>query len=112
MIAYVVGVALPFPGFVQSLGATGVNAGGSRMFDLGWLLSFTISFVLYYAICLVWPTKNQITIREEGWGWEQCASMQTLAGTRPWSPEEPLEGSQVVETESKKGEMDVSNVAF
>ena len=82
------------------------------MFDLGWLLSFAVSFVLYYAICLVWPTKNQIMIREESLGWEETALMQTLAGTRPWSPEEPLEGSQVVETESKKGELDVSNVAL
>lgn len=110
MIAYVVGVALPFPGFVASLGAKGVNAGGQELFDLGWLLSFFVSFILYYAICRVWPTKNQIMIRQEGLGWEQNAKMQMLAGTRPWSPEGRLEeDSEVVE---KKGDLNVSNVTF
>ena len=112
VIAYVVGIALPFPGFVQSLGATGVNAGGQRLFDLGWLLSFAVSFVLYYAICLIWPTKNQRMIREEGLGWEQKAKMQTLAGSRPWSPEDRFDEKDGQVVESKKGDLDVSNVAF
>lgn len=73
IIAYVIGVALPFPGFVASLGAKGVSAGGSHLFSLGWILSFSISFVAYYAICLVWPTQNQRLIKANGLGWEAVA---------------------------------------
>lgn len=41
---------------------------------LGWLLSFTISFFLYYIICYFWPTKNQRIVKEMGLGWEQMAT--------------------------------------
>lgn len=94
IIAYLFGVALPFPGFVQSLGATGVSVGGQRLFDLGWLLSFFVSFVVYLVICKVWPTKNQVMIREEGIGWEQHS--KTLFTVHPAS-EDDLEDAQVVD---------------
>lgn len=66
LIAYVLGIALPFPGFLGSLGVPGVGVHGRRLFYLGWLLSFSISFVAYIAICTVWPTQNQRLIRERG----------------------------------------------
>jgi nucleobase:cation symporter-1, NCS1 family len=67
------GIALPFPGFAASLGATGVNQAGYDMFYIGWILSFTISFVAYNVLCKVWPTRNQKLIKERGMAWEECA---------------------------------------
>jgi len=88
LIAYLCGVALPFPGFAGTLGAT-VSASAQRLglvfdiskhsitdicaSDLGWMMSFVVSFVVYYAICLVWPTGNQRKIREMGLQWEEMA---------------------------------------
>ena len=40
---------------------------------LGWLLSFFVSFVVYYVICLFWPTRNQRLIKELGLGWEEAS---------------------------------------
>lgn len=68
--------------------------GGQRLFDLGWLLSFFVSFVVYLVICKVWPTKNQVMIREEGIGWEQHS--KTLFTVHPAS-EDDLEDAQVVD---------------
>lgn len=65
IIAYVAGIALPFPGFVASLGAPGVNNAGYDMYYLGWLLSFVVSFVLYTIICKLWPTGFQRQVREK-----------------------------------------------
>jgi NCS1 family nucleobase:cation symporter-1 len=61
---------LPFPGFVGTLGAK-VSTGAINLSRLGWLLSFTVSFVMYYAICKVWPTRNQKLIKEMGLRWEE-----------------------------------------
>ncbi|KAM3081143.1 hypothetical protein ACMFMG_005098 [Clarireedia jacksonii] len=69
VIAYLAGLALPFPGFVGTLGAS-VSTSAINLGRLGWLLSFSVSFVLYFAICKVWPTKNQKIIKEMGLGWE------------------------------------------
>lgn len=74
LIAYCIGIALPFPGFAASLGASGVNVAGQRLFSLGWLLSFFTSLVAYPLICAVWPTKNQKMIRESGMAWEQAGN--------------------------------------
>lgn len=82
LIAYVVGIALPFPGFVASLGAKGVNDVGLELYYLGWILSFVTSFVLYIAICKVWPNPNQRAIQEQGLGWEE-ASHVMLQGEDP-----------------------------
>lgn len=43
----------------------------SNLGNLGWLISFTCSFVVYYVLCKVWPTKNQKLIKEAGLGWEE-----------------------------------------
>ncbi|KAF2086263.1 uracil permease-like protein [Saccharata proteae CBS 121410] len=71
-IAYVCGIALPFPGFIGTLGAT-VPASATHLDQIGWLLSFWVSFVVYYAICYFWPTRNQRIVREMGLGWEQMS---------------------------------------
>ncbi|KAI9692296.1 MAG: hypothetical protein M1822_006527 [Bathelium mastoideum] len=70
LIAYLVGIALPFPGFVGSLGAN-VSASATDLGHLGWMLSFTTSFFVYWALCIVWPTQNQKIIKEMELGWEQ-----------------------------------------
>lgn len=41
------------------------------MGQMGWLLSFFTSFVVYFCICKVWPTRNQRRIKELGLKWEQ-----------------------------------------
>ncbi|KAF7944085.1 hypothetical protein EAE96_010495 [Botrytis aclada] len=69
IIAYICGVALPFPGFVGTLGAS-VSQSATNLGRLGWLLSFSVSFVVYFALCKVWPTQNQKLIKEMGLGWE------------------------------------------
>ena len=41
--------------------------------SLGWMISFVTSFVVYYAICLVWPTKNQKIVKQQRLRWEQAS---------------------------------------
>lgn len=83
VIAYLCGIALPFPGFVGTLGAT-VSTRATDLGRLGWLLSFTVSFVVYYVLCKVWPTKNQKLIKEMGLRWEKQKGDAVVAadGTR------------------------------
>lgn len=78
VIAYLCGIALPFPGFVGTLGAI-VSTGATDLGRLGWLISFTVSFVVYYAICKVWPTRNQRLIKEMGLTWESQKGDVVLA---------------------------------
>jgi NCS1 family nucleobase:cation symporter-1 len=77
IIAYICGITLPFPGFVGTLGAD-VSTSATNLGRLGWLLSFTVSFVLYYAICKVWPSQNQKIIREMGLSWEQKSDSEEV----------------------------------
>lgn len=70
IIAYICGIVPPFPGFAGTLGAS-VPSGATNIGRLGWLLSFFVSFTVYYLICLVWPTHNQKLIKEMGLKWEQ-----------------------------------------
>lgn len=78
-IAYICGIALPFPGFVGTLGPH-VSSAAEDLGHLGWMLSFAVSFVVYYAICLVWPTKSQRLVKEMGLGWEQMAREDYIMG--------------------------------
>jgi len=78
IIAYLAGVALPFPGFVGTLGPK-VSVPAQRLGDCGWMLSFVTSFVLYYLICLVWPTRNQKLIREMGLKFEEASHAELVA---------------------------------
>ncbi|OJJ50427.1 hypothetical protein ASPZODRAFT_59349 [Penicilliopsis zonata CBS 506.65] len=73
LAAYIVGIALPFPGFCGELGAS-VSAGATHLVDMGWILSFVTSFVVYYALCSVWPTQNQRYVREQGYAFEQVGN--------------------------------------
>jgi len=77
IIAYLCGVALPFPGFVGTLGAS-VSVSARRLGDLGWMLSFTVSFVVYYIICKVWPTQNQRTVKRMGLRFEEMADREVV----------------------------------
>ncbi|ETS83922.1 hypothetical protein PFICI_05798 [Pestalotiopsis fici W106-1] len=103
VIAYIIGIALPFPGFAASLGATGVNQAGYDLFYIGWILSFTMSFVFYNTICKIWPTKNQRLIRERGMGWEECA-YNPISDDSSSAGQEEMGVSQVVAdgTDTKK----------
>ena len=74
------------PGFVGTLGAH-VSTGATDLGRLGWLLSFSVSFVVYYAICKVWPTRNQKLIREMGLRWEEQQGDTIVAA----------DGTQIVE---------------
>ena len=78
VLAYIVGIALPFPGFVGTLGPN-VSKPAQELGQLGWLLSFFSSFVVYYAICKVWPTKNQRLVKEMGLGWEEMSYRDIVA---------------------------------
>ena len=49
VFAYIVGIALPFPGFVGTLGPT-VAPAAQKLGQLGWMLSFVTSFVVYYLV--------------------------------------------------------------
>lgn len=99
VIAYVCGIALPFPGFVGTLGAN-VSVPAQRLGHLGWLLSFATSFVVYYVLCLVWPTRNQRLVKQMGLAWEEMGDREVVSfdGTViPESVEGHLEGRVVVE---------------
>lgn len=78
LFAYIVGIALPFPGFVGTLGPH-VSPAAQKLGQLGWLLSFFTSFVVYYVVCKIWPTKNQKLIREMGLGWEEISYREIVA---------------------------------
>lgn len=49
------------------------------MGDLGWLLSFVVSFVVYISLCMVWPTHNQKMIKEMGYGFEYAVGDEFVA---------------------------------
>lgn len=101
MIAYICGIALPFPGFAATLGATGVGQAGADMFYIGWLLSFFTALVVYTGLCKIWPTKNQKLIRERGMAWEECAHDQIEDDTSS-SAQEMGYSHDVVSNSSKK----------
>ncbi|KAI1849768.1 hypothetical protein JX266_004717 [Neoarthrinium moseri] len=93
VIAYLAGIALPFPGFAASLGATGVNQAGNDLFYMGWLLSFCTSFAAYTIICKFWPTRNQKLIREQGMAWEDSARL-SLDGEEAATPQVAVDGDE------------------
>ncbi|KAK4546428.1 hypothetical protein LTR36_002105 [Oleoguttula mirabilis] len=78
VFAYIVGIALPFPGFVGTLGPT-VSPTAQKLGQLGWLLSFVSSFVVYYVVCKIFPTQNQRLVREMGLGWEEMSFREVIA---------------------------------
>ncbi|CAK4030652.1 uracil permease [Lecanosticta acicola] len=81
-IAYIVGIALPFPGFVGTLGPS-VSSTATKLGQLGWMLSFASSFLVYYVLCKIFPTTNQKLVRESRLSWEEMSSrdLVVLDGT-------------------------------
>ncbi|KAK2005471.1 hypothetical protein LZ32DRAFT_664353 [Colletotrichum eremochloae] len=77
VIAYLVGIALPFPGFVANLGASGVGTAGRKLCYLGWLLPFTVFFVMHIVICRFWPMENHRIVKAAEMGWEENIYDQT-----------------------------------
>ena len=43
------------------------------------MLSFVSSFIVYYLICLVWPTQNQKAVRAMGLQWEEISYQDIVA---------------------------------
>ena len=43
------------------------------------MLSFASSFVVYFVLCLIWPTKNQKLVKEMGFGWEEVSYKEIIA---------------------------------
>lgn len=82
VIAYLIGIALPFPGFCGELGAN-VSTAALHIMDLGWILSFVTAFVAYFLICQIWPTSNMRYVKENGYGFEQTAS-DMLSDSNEW----------------------------
>jgi len=78
LISYIVGVALPFPGFVGTLGPH-VSKSAQELGQCGWLLSFISSFVVYYVLCKIWPTRNQRLVKEMGLRWEEMGLRDLVA---------------------------------
>ncbi|KAF2863383.1 putative allantoin permease [Piedraia hortae CBS 480.64] len=79
IIAYIVGIAMPFPGFVGTLGPK-VSSAAQKLGQLGWMLSFVSSFVVYYILCRIWPTKNQKIIKQSGYSWEEMSKRELPMG--------------------------------
>lgn len=52
VVAFVVGFALPLPGFVASFGHD-ISAAATHMYELGWVLSFLVGGLAYYVACAV-----------------------------------------------------------
>ena len=81
--AYLIGIALPFPGFCGELGAN-VSTAAMHIVDLGWILSFVTAFVAYYLLCQILPTANMRYVKEHGYGFEQTAA-EMLIDSNEWS---------------------------
>jgi NCS1 family nucleobase:cation symporter-1 len=85
-------------GFAGTLGAE-VSTAAQDIGLLGWLLSFTISFILYYGMCKMWPTANQRIVREMGLGWEYMATtsdiVEAVDGMNKTVEEVIVKGSKV-----------------
>ena len=42
-------------------------------------MSFSVSFIVYFVICKVWPTRNQRLIKEMCLTWEQKSGDEVIA---------------------------------
>ncbi|KZF19513.1 putative allantoin permease [Xylona heveae TC161] len=86
-IAYIVAIALPFPGFVGTLGPK-VSTAAENLGHLGWCLSFVIAFVIYYLLNLVWPHEN--VKNTKGLRREELADIGVVEGVETGTPTEEL----------------------
>ncbi|CAK7219965.1 hypothetical protein SBRCBS47491_004029 [Sporothrix bragantina] len=70
-IAYIFAVGLCFVGFVNKVGAT-VPRVGVELGYLGWFLTFSTGWIVYYVVVKVWPHQNvQYT---KNLKWEELAA--------------------------------------
>lgn len=52
--AFIAGFCLPLPGFIQSFGTVTINnPAATYMYDLGWVLSYLVGGVSYFAVSLI-----------------------------------------------------------
>ncbi|KAK2606710.1 hypothetical protein N8I77_005441 [Diaporthe amygdali] len=58
IVAWNLGIVLPFPGFIDSFCTTLIGDGARHMWNLGYLLSIAVSGVVYYALFLVFPDPH------------------------------------------------------
>ncbi|KAK0199353.1 allantoin permease [Desarmillaria ectypa] len=58
IIAFIAGIGIPFPGFVQSFGSMAIGEVATEIFDFGWLASFGIGAVVYWVLCRVFLAGN------------------------------------------------------
>jgi len=66
-VAYICGIAIPFPGFLGVLGVESVSAplsAAKKIYDIGYLTSFLTSMVVYTVLCKVHPDKHVAEARE------------------------------------------------
>jgi NCS1 family nucleobase:cation symporter-1 len=103
-IAYLAGIALPFAGFIGTLGVK-VSTTATDLGHIGWLLSFFVSAFVYYVCCLIWPTPSQRAVREQGLKWEELShqelyiSSMVLEGVSEGEDPDTVEkGRKVIET--------------
>lgn len=67
--AWLVGVALPFPGFVASFGTVTISPGGTHLWYMGYLLSLSLSSATYYGLSVAFPPATT----NSALGFEQMA---------------------------------------
>jgi NCS1 family nucleobase:cation symporter-1 len=59
--AYVCGIVVPFPGFVGAISGDKygqISNAAAKIYTFGYLLSFTIGAVVYFAICKISPPPH------------------------------------------------------
>ncbi|KAE8360939.1 permease for cytosine/purines, uracil, thiamine, allantoin-domain-containing protein [Aspergillus caelatus] len=101
LAAYIVGIALPFPGFCGVLGAS-VSTAASHIMDIAWVTSFVTSFIVYFAICWIWPTQNMKFVRERGYSFEQAAPRNSYCDSGPSKDEETICDNVISSTNFKE----------
>jgi nucleobase:cation symporter-1, NCS1 family len=103
--AWVVGIALPFPGFVATLASkSSIGDGGERLWYMGYLLSIVLSGAVYYGLFVVFPEDSiDNSLRFEELAVEYDAVLEG---------EEQMEENFVAKTanEEKKAYIDVPDV--
>ncbi|KAF5387579.1 hypothetical protein D9757_006585 [Collybiopsis confluens] len=55
IFAWICGSFVPFPGLIGNYNAQLVNVSAVRMFQSGWIISLSISFVVYYVLSTLFP---------------------------------------------------------
>ncbi|KAJ5747326.1 allantoin permease [Penicillium nucicola] len=75
-VAFVIGFLLPLPGFIDSFGDATLSEASSRLYSLGWELSFVIGGVAYLVLGLIWPVSGN----EYSFGFERAPIHHLFVG--------------------------------